>query len=77
MGTAKARKHQTDHVVNVMLTGGRVTSTVREAPLAAAGRAGIPVNQFVIEAAAEKLQRQGVHFTGTFAPGDLPAHNDN
>lgn len=77
MGIAKGSHVQTDHVVNVMLTGGRVTSTFREALFAAAGRAGIPVNQFVIEATAEKLIDDGFVFSGVFRAGDLDHSNDN
>lgn len=60
-----------DPIVNLMLNGGRVTSTFRAALFAAANRAGVSVNEFVLTAAAEKLQASGSDFTGLFRPGDL------
>lgn len=70
---AKQRK-QKDPIVNVMLNGGRVTSGFRTALFAAASRAGVSVNEFVLTAAAEKLCASGSRFSGVFEPGDIP-HN--
>ncbi len=72
----KTRKRK-DPIVNVMLNGGRVTSSFRGALFAAASRAGISVNEFVLTAAAEKLTASGSRFSGVFEPGDLPDLNDN
>jgi hypothetical protein len=72
----KQRRHK-DPIVSVMLTGGRVTSGFRAALFAAASRAGISVNEFVLTAAAEKLRASGRHFSGVFEPGDLSDLNDN
>ena len=63
--------------VPVLLNGGRVTSDFRSALFAAAARAGLSVNEFVLRAAAWKLQRDGVPLTGVFFPGDLEGSNDN
>ncbi|MFK0339191.1 hypothetical protein ACIQT7_18135 [Agrobacterium deltaense] len=73
---AKQRK-QKDPIVNVMLNGGRVTSSFRAALFAAASRAGISVNEFVLTATAERLNAAGSRFSGVFEPGDLPDLNDN
>lgn len=67
---ANERK-QKDPIVNVMLNGGRVTAGFRSALFDAAGRAGVSVNEFVLTAAAEKLQASGLAFSGVFWPGDL------
>jgi hypothetical protein len=67
---AKQRK-QKDPIVNVMLNGGRVTSGFRKALFAAASRAGVSVNEFVLTATAEKLRASGSHFSGVFEPGDI------
>jgi hypothetical protein len=72
----KPRK-QKDPIVNVMLNGGRVTAGFRAALFAAASRAGVSVNEFVLTAAAEKLRASGSQFSGVFEPGDLPDLNDN
>lgn len=66
-----------DPIVNLMLNGGRVTSTFRAALFAAANRAGVSVNEFVLTAAAEKLLRTGSQFTGIFESGDLPRLTEN
>lgn len=73
---AKQRK-QRDPIVNLMLNGGRVTSGFRAALFAAASRAGVSVNEFVLTAAAEKLRASGSQFSGVFEPGDLLDLNDN
>jgi hypothetical protein len=64
---------RSDHerLVNVLLRGGRVTATFREALFDAANREGISANEFVLQAAAEKLLASGRHFSGLFNPGDL------
>lgn len=60
-----------DPIVNVMLSGGKVTACYRDALFAAANRAGVSVNEFVLTAAAEKLRQSGVEISGVFAPGDI------
>lgn len=60
-----------DPIVNLMLTGGRVTSTFRAALFAAANRGGVSVNEFVLTAAAKRLQASGSEFSGLFRPSDL------
>ena len=66
-----------DAICNVMLTGGRVTRGFRSALFDAAARAGMSINEFCIQATAEKLADRGATFTGVFEPGDMAAHNDN
>ncbi|MBO9168348.1 hypothetical protein [Rhizobium sp. L245/93] len=58
-------------VVAVMLSGGRVTNGFREALFDAANRVGMTPNQFVLQAAAEKLKVSGRSFSGVFHPGDF------
>lgn len=65
-----------DGPVNVMLTGGRVTSSFRQALFLAAGRSGMTVNEFALRAAAEKLAKAGASFSGVFERGDITP-NDN
>lgn len=57
--------------VPVMLHGAKVMETFRETLFDACNRAGITPNEFVIEAAAEKLVRAGRQFSGVFRKGDL------
>lgn len=77
MSIVATQRKQKDPIVNVMLNGGRVTSGFRTALFAAASRAGVSVNEFVLTAAAEKLCASGSRFSGVFEPGDLPDLNDN
>lgn len=77
MPTIAKHRKQRDPIVNVMLNGGRVTSGFRAALFAAASRAGLSVNEFVLTAAAEKLKASGSQFSGVFEPGDLLNLNDN
>lgn len=65
------RQRSKDPIVNLMLNGGRVTETFRAALFDSAGRAGISINEFVLEAAAEKLLAAGNRFSGVFQPGDI------
>lgn len=58
-------------IVNVMLNGGRVTSSFRASLFATAAREGLSVNEYVLIAAAEKLKASGAGFDGVFAAGDL------
>lgn len=60
-----------EQVVNLMLTGSKVTSGYRAALFAAANRAGVSVNEFVLTAASEKLRASGAEFSGVFEPGDI------
>ncbi|MBY2921044.1 hypothetical protein HF259_06270 [Rhizobium leguminosarum] len=64
------QRRSKEQVVNLMLTGGKVTAGYREALFAAANRAGVSVNEFVLTAAAEKLRASGSEFSGVFEPGD-------
>lgn len=66
-----SKRRQRDPIVNVMLNGGRVTATFREALFDATAREGLSVNEFVLQAAAEKLMASGREFSGVFHPGDL------
>lgn len=43
----------------------------RENLFDAANRSGMTPNEFVLQAAAEKLKATGRSFSGVFAPGDL------
>ncbi|MEA3533226.1 hypothetical protein [Rhizobium sp. CC-YZS058] len=61
--------------VPVMLRGANVMESFRESLFDAANRAGITPNEFVIEAAAEKLMRSGRRFSGVFRKGDLSQLN--
>ncbi len=65
------QRKQKDPIVNVMLNGGRVTAGFRAALFAAASRAGVSVNEFVLTAAAEKLRASGNQFAGVFESGDM------
>lgn len=60
-----------DPIVNLTLNGGRVTATFREALFDATAREGLSVNEFCLQAAAEKLKASGRKFSGIFYPGDL------
>ncbi|TCN30136.1 hypothetical protein [Sinorhizobium americanum] len=68
---ASRQRRRKDSIVNIMLNGGRVTSGFRAALFAAASRAGTSVNEYVLQAAAEKLHASGAEFSGAFEPGDL------
>jgi hypothetical protein len=57
--------------VPVLLRGANVMESFRENLFDAANRAGMSPNEFVIEAAAEKLMRAGRQFSGVFRKGDL------
>ncbi|TNM66475.1 hypothetical protein [Aliirhizobium smilacinae] len=61
--------------VAVMLRGARVTESFRDNLFDAANRAGITPNEFVLQAAAEKLHRAGREFSGIFRKGDLSELN--
>ncbi|MGO7116286.1 hypothetical protein [Rhizobium leguminosarum] len=60
-----------DRTVNLMLKGGRVTATFRDALFDATAREGLSVNEFCLKAAAEKLVASGRRISGLFYPGDL------
>jgi len=55
----------------VMLRGASVMTSYRDALFDAANRAGMTPNEFVLQAAAEKLAATGRPFTGIFYPGDF------
>lgn len=63
--------------VSLMLTGGVVTNDFRTALFAAANRAGMTVNEFVLHAAADRLMAGGAAISGLFRPGDMAGDNDN
>ncbi|MBB2840198.1 UNVERIFIED_ORG: hypothetical protein GGE64_003965 [Rhizobium etli] len=67
----KKRHPGKDPTVNLMLCGGRVTTTFRQALFDATAREGLSVNEFCLKAAAEKLAASGRHFSGLFRPGDF------
>jgi len=73
MNISARRQRSKEPIVNVMLNGGRVTSGFRAALFAAASRAGTSVNEYVLQATAEKLHASGNQFSGVFEPGDLPS----
>ncbi len=62
---------QTSRLVPLFLNGAKVNSEFRDALNDAANRAGITPNEFVIQAAAEKLKRAGADFAGVFRADDL------
>jgi len=68
---SNTQRRPKDHMVNLMLNGGRVTATFREALFDATAREGLSVNEFCLRAAAEKLRASGREFSGLFNPGDL------
>lgn len=72
---ATSQADASGQIVNVMLNGGRVTSSFRASLFAAAAREGMSVNEFVLTAAAEKLRSAGAPFDGVFAAGDLISKN--
>lgn len=64
--------------VNLTLRGGRVTTGFRAALFAAAGRAGMSINEYVLWSVGERLARSaiGANVDGVFSPGDLAAGRD-
>ncbi|MCV0427918.1 MAG: hypothetical protein K5905_20870 [Roseibium sp.] len=69
--SAIKQSQATDPVVNIMLTGGRVTLSFREAAFSAAARTNTSVNELVLTALAEKLAGEGYRFGGVFKRGDF------
>ncbi|TQX88445.1 MULTISPECIES: hypothetical protein [unclassified Rhizobium] len=57
--------------VPVALRGANVTETFRDNLFDAANRAGMTANEYVLQAAAEKLKASGRQFSGLFRPGDI------
>ena len=55
----------------VMLRGATVMESFRDNLFDAANRAGIAPNEFVLQAAAEKLAASGRKFSGIFHRGDI------
>lgn len=66
-----AIRRSLERTVPIMLNGGRVTVTFRQALFDATAREGVSVNEFCLRAAAEKLRAAGRDFSGVFQPGDL------
>lgn len=60
-----------DEIVAMHLNGARVTRGFRTELFTHAGRLGLTVNEYLVIAAAEKLQRAGHAFPGVFSPGDF------
>lgn len=73
MLTSSRPRQGHDPIVNLMLNGGRVTATFREALFDATAREGLSVNEFCLKATAEKLRASGHQFSGIFTPGDIEA----
>lgn len=71
MNAEQKRITKHEPIVNVLLQGGRVTSTFREALFDAAQRSGMSANEFVLMACAERLRASGREFSGVFRPGDM------
>lgn len=59
----------------VALRGANVLESFRDHLFDASNRAGITPNEFVLQAAAEKLKRAGREFSGIFHKGDLAELN--
>lgn len=57
--------------VPVALRGATVMEGFRESLFDAANRSGMSPNEFVLQAAAEKLRATGRDFSGLFTPGDV------
>jgi hypothetical protein len=74
MAVAANQNFQRDPIVNVMLTGGRVTRSFRDALFSASCREGLTPSEFALKATAEKLSADGVQLPGVFRPGDLKIH---
>ncbi|MBD8555443.1 hypothetical protein IFT84_13105 [Rhizobium sp. CFBP 8762] len=64
------QNQDSERIVAVMLNGGRVTYGFRSALFSASARAGISINEYVLQAAAEKLAAAGATFPGLFSSGD-------
>lgn len=60
-----------DQIVQVALRGGGVLDSFRSALFLAARKEGVPVNEFVLKSAGERLQRAGYRFNGVFEMDDL------
>lgn len=68
--TAKEATKQ-ERRVPVALRGATVMEGFRENLFDAANRSGMTPNEFVLQAAAEKLKASGRGISGLFCPGDL------
>lgn len=55
----------------VMLRGASVMTSYRDALFDASNRAGMTPNEFVLQAAGEKLKAAGREISGVFQPGDI------
>lgn len=72
MSDDKARKTaKRERRVPVALRGATVMEGFRENLFDAANRSGMSPNEFVLQAAAEKLKATGRNFSGLFSPGDM------
>lgn len=61
---------------NLTLVGARVVKQFRDELFDAADREGVSVNEFVLQAAAEKLIRKGATIPGVFRSGDIMEARD-
>ncbi|MCV3734988.1 hypothetical protein OCK02_02135 [Rhizobium sp. TRM96647] len=59
----------------VFLRSATVTTDFRETLFDACRREGVTPNEFVLQAAAEKLKSKGRQFSGLFRAGDLKTLN--
>jgi hypothetical protein len=60
-----------DQIVQVALRGGGVLDSFRSALFLAARKEGVPVNEYVLRSAGERLARDGYRFNGVFEIDDL------
>ncbi|MGV0910334.1 hypothetical protein [Martelella sp. FOR1707] len=65
------KSSQNERRVPVMLRGAVVMEGFQQSLFDAANRAGMTPNEYVLEAAAEKLRSTGRRFSGLFSPGDI------
>lgn len=75
-----ARSAMASHkTVPILLRGARVLQPFRDAVFRAANRAGMSVNEFVLNCAARQLRQAGTTVPGVFESGDLDLDfgNDN
>jgi hypothetical protein len=70
-GPAESKNVQREPRGQVMLRGASVMNSFRDNLFDACNRAGVTPNEFVLQAAAEKLKASGREFSGLFAPGDI------
>lgn len=72
---AGAGAHMAQTTVPILLRGGRVTASFRDAVFRAANRSGMSVNEWVLFAAGQQLRASGATLPGVFEPGDIDIQN--